>query len=552
MQNIETYFLNTLLRPAQVIERISEQVELQEGVFSTNSTIEYDVPSTLRQKKHLMIPIVFRGKDELTRELMVTSPPGFSLRRLNDSELVELLVRSLSSTFTECGWPQLDTSVLREVARFAIALPVNDSEDDFVRSYQGIIKSAEIDNDDQEAMLASLFLAMRSMKPICYAVEWAEWNDQNCSRLKLLVSRKVALVPIRRHGTNIFINTYLKLKRLFTKRRMNFYFGLGNADCSKSYHLSLVGSQGTYLTGMQFKRIGKEDEFFICEDICINSRHDQSATRIYIKQGRGFSRAALSLTFDRRSQRPVATLLVTSVACLLVSIQSYFEFRSCESATGVFQPITILSIGVLVSSWQAMEEYRAEEILWICNALTALSSFASVLLLVCKGEVANWLGMLSNLVWGGCLTAHFVSAFTSGLATFTKVKLHGLIMDKVPRVRRVPEFDLTSRYRYSFVEFLKKQKEIYDSGASILDRRNISVRQTYPKQFFDYGYGMSRETRYLNDIGSYRSLFSEDWPDGWLMPVWSSAMNPFRLPSQSFYQFAESVIARKEGADNDL
>lgn len=137
----------------------------------------------------------------------------------------------------------------------------------------------------------------------------------------------------------------------------------------------MAGPPKTYLSSLSIAWTGGETEFFMCEEIRISSRYSQKLTRIYIKRGRGFSHAALDVGFEMRMQRPVATSAVTAIAVLLTIAYLYAAYAGGKGCSvDAFKPLSVLSIGTIISAWQAMDEYRAEEWLWLCIAAVAAAS----------------------------------------------------------------------------------------------------------------------------------------------------------------------------------
>lgn len=401
----------------------------------------------------------------------------------------------------------------------------------------------------EREFFAQLFTSLRYVKPICYELRLGDSFDWSCGHLTLTVDRTAPLVPVRKSSSTFLGNAYLRIKRIFTKERLHYYFGLGSADCARSYHLTVAGPAKTFLSRFTIVRVGGLGEFFICKDIRVSSRYSQKLMRLYIRHGRGFSHAALDVSFEMLSQRPIATAVITAVAVLLTVAYLFAMIvlrHDCK--IDVFKPVSVLSIGTLFSIWQAMDEYRAEEWLWSCVVAVSLSSLTVIIM-----SMLEALGFMTDrpvkvLIWTLCLTATLASAVAASSVFFSKIKLHGAIMDRVPKIRRVARHDKNSKDGIDFAKLIEVQMDMLRSAGETEDTFHFSDRAQRAEEDFAKGSlrgvlnGLNRQTMYIMGIRQYRCLISAEWPDGWLMPVWVSSMNPFRLPSKQYCEDASRAL----------
>ena len=547
---VATYFLNALLRPSYSVSRMREHIEPTVGSFHVRSEIEFDIPNELLKSRSLYLPVVFQGKCELTRELVTSNPQGLEIRKLNDEELNRLICEALQEVISGCGWKDIDNSKLSGIVDEALSSIFDCEDNEFYRRCGALNKGAGITKRDQAAFLAAFFEAVRFVKPICYKVAMCDNKPIGRQHIVLNVNRIVPLVPVRQLSSHLFMALYIKVKRLLTKKRLHFYYGLGNADCAKSYHLSFEGLPNTYLSDFQIVGVGERDEFFICEDISVSTRYDQQYSRLYIRNGRGFSRAAIDVSFERRSQRPVVVLLVSGLACLLVTAYLYFTSVVGEHDADLFRPLTILSIGTLVTAWQAMEEYRAEEWLWLCISAVAITSFCVIVGLLCNKPLHDVFGSFLRWPWLVCLTIEFLVTHIATLALVSKLKLHGCIVDRVPRVRKALRLNCLGIEKQNFQSMIESQRNrlsnLGESASSESDNDISSFNADGELQDL----APSRIERYKKDMWVYRQLFSKNWIDGWLMPSWSSSMNPFRMPSLTFCEWAAEILSKCDSEQN--
>lgn len=539
-ETAETYLLSALIRPSSHLIRITDYVRPGTGSFSVQSELEFKIPGELfgsdRNPKSpkLYFPVVFQGKPEFNRELEITAKYGLPIRRLRDDELNSVLCKAFCDVFSTCGWQSIPESYLHEFVHEALDYYANETDYDFYQRLDSLLFKLRLNNDFQLGLLSEFFVAVRFVKPVCFEVPNKEVT--HFSNVALLVTRSSPLVPLRKTQNGLFQKAYLRIKRFFTKKRLHFYYGLGNADCAQSYHLAITCPDNTFLAGMQIVRVGGAGEVFICKDISVSSRCDQATSRIYIREGRGFSRAALSFSFERRSHKPLAALVATSAISLVASLYLYTVVSPDLSGSTAFLPITLLSVGTLITVWQAMEEYRAEEWLWLCIAAVAVSSMTIVIMILLNKLLSEMFPEQLRIAWQVCLMAQFTVMVVSALVLFGKLKLHGALMDRVPRLRQVPSADPSSIFKYNFAELIAQQEYELTHGMNAVSSGKPMLWN--PNRALSLG----RKERYMRDISAYSILLSLRWTDGWLMPVWASSMNPYRQPSKVFVNSARRSL----------
>lgn len=558
----EIYLLNALMRPAFSITRIRDVVELGKHACHVHSQIEYRIPAALIQREgsgqlgskiRLTLPVVFQAKCEFTRNLTVATYGGsrnYRLYRLSDGELSNLLCMAFKQMIKMNNWVDIGKDEIRSLIEGALEYHVDETDFQFDARLRSLMVSAGLNStqceksvqnnkgDCQfllEKFVIEFFYALRYIKPICYVIEM-DGESNIYSNITIEVERDVSFVPVRQMSINLLHRIALFLKRCLTKKRLHYYFGLGNADCCNSYHVSFRCPDDFYLSEVRIAQARNPVDFFICEDIRICSRYDQVWSQAYIKSGRGFSCAALEMKYERRNHKPVAALVATSFISLLMALALYSGVFSGDEGADAFLPLGVLSVSALITIWQAMEEYRAEEWLWLCIGAVAVSSSILAVITLFRGVIQPLMGSVWELVWRFCLTIHFVSGEVSALVLFEKLKLHGAIMDRVPRLRQVPASDPSSFYRYNFNELLSIQEARINYAESEFGQ--CSSRVWSPSLACSLG----REGRYEIDIAAYRVLISKKWVDGWLIPMWTSSLNPYRLPSVSFSELARQAI----------
>lgn len=549
VNNAETLFINILMRPACFISRIREHVQPSVGSFHVHSEIEYDIPENLRSLNDMYLPVVFQAKCELSRELKVSGPASIAMRRIDDDGMVELLCDAIAGAVASNDWPSIARTHLHRFAKEVFKFIDGETDAEFSNRWLVLANEMNLTDNAQIECFASLFMSLRYVKPICYEVHSDGTPAWNRGHVTIEVERMSPLVPVRSVPSSPVERAYLKVKRLLTKKRLHFYYGLGGADFARSYHLSMAGPPKTYLSSLSIARTGGETEFFMCEDIRISSRYSQKLTRVYIKRGRGFSHAALDVGFEMRIQRPVATSAVTAIAVLLTIaylFASYAGGKGC--AVDVFKPLSVLSVGTLFSAWQAMDEYRAEEWLWLCIAVVAAASFIGIILSMLTSLKLLENNLVVTTIWGACLIASFASAVATSVALFSKIKLHGAVMDRVPKMRRAHPHDRSSSRDIDFSDLINKQQEMLRSADENDDTFHYSGRALRAEGTASrgsdthYSSGINRDAMYAQDVMQYRCLMSDRWPDGWLMTNWMSSVNPYRLPSKLYCDSASKLL----------
>ena len=403
--------------------------------------------------------------------------------------------------------------------------------------------------------LKSLLESYRFAKPVCYELSPSDKGGFIAAPV-ITVERTVPQVLLRERVETIFGKGFLHIKRLLTKKRMHYYFGLGMADCCESYHLTFHGLKDCYLSGLNLNSIGLGRDIFFADKLIVSNRYDQQFSRLYIHEGRGFSGAALELSYEKRSHKPIAALAMAAFLCLMVMLYIHFasslqlssgtaaaDTGSSFNTSDLFRLITILSVGNVISIWQTMEDYFAEEWLWMgVGALAATTISALVLgLLLCMN--AKWMGFI-RLLWELLICLVFFTSAGSAFALYGKIKLHGNIMHKVPMARSISDnYERTLRP---------------NDLDSVVKKYQVSLDFESTDPYFDYvfsdtdadgdiqPYAQGRVSEYEMGIYFYRALIGSNWKDGWLFPVWASSVNPYHQGSKSFID-----LAMGEGVGNE-
>lgn len=563
-----TVLIRALITPSVLIKRIREGITPTTGAYKVNSEIEYCLPRNLQNVKNLTLPVLFQGKCELMRNLVVNSRDGYRCRRLSDAELLNKLAEELKHYFVECNYPRLFDS--KQFCAQMLRANRHQTDEQFkndsllcISKALGVtsVNNLRIFQDKSESSrravltLKTLLESYRFAKPVCYELSRSS-EDVFAAAPVIALERSVPQVLLRERAVTIFGKVFLHFKRLLTKKRMHYYFGLGMADCCESYHLTFHGLKDCYLSGLNFNSIGFGRDIFFADKLVVSNRYDQQFSRLYIHEGRGFSGAALELSYEKRSHKPIAALTMAAFLCLMVMMYIYFasslQFSSVTSAdvtssgfntSDLFRLITILSVGNVISIWQTMEDYFAEEWLWMgVGALAATTISALILgLLLCMN--AEWTGFI-RLLWELLICLVYFTSAGSAFALYGKIKLHGNIMHKVPVARSISDsYECTLRPN-GLDDIAKKYQDALDS------------QSTDP--YFDYGffnadayalfqqYALGRVAEYDFGIYFYRALIGSNWKDGWLFPVWASSVNPYHQGSKSFID-----LAMQEGVSDE-
>ena len=328
------------------------------------------------------------------------------------------------------------------------------------------------------------------------------------------------------------------------------------ADCCESYHLTFHGLKDCYLSGLNFNSIGLGRDIFFADELNVSNRYDQQFSRLYIHEGRGFSGAALELSYEKRSHKPIAALAMAAFLCLMVMVYIYFAINlqpsSTADATGVtssfnasdlFRLITILSVGNIISIWQTMEDYFAEEWLWMGVGALVVTTISALVLGLLPCMNAERMGFI-RLLWKLLICLVYFTSAGSAYALYGKIKLHGNIMHKVPVARSISDnYERTLRS---------------NDLDSIAKRYQDAINSDSADPYFDYvfsdadadgeiqPYAQGRVSEYEMGIYFYRALIGSNWKDGWLFPVWASSVNPYHQGSKSFID-----LAMGEGVGNE-
>lgn len=563
-----TVLIRALITPSVLLKRIREGITPATGAYKVTSEIEYYLPRNLQNANTITLPVLFQGKCELMRNLVVNSKDGYRCRRLNDAELLNRLTEELNNYFAECNYPQLIDSKrfcaqLLQTSRYQTDKQFkNDSllcicKAFGVNSVMDLNAIQEMSESNRQAILTlkSLLESYRFAKPVCYDLYQSN-ADGFIEAPVISVERTVPQVLLREKADTAIGKCFLCMKRLLTKKRMHYYFGLGMADCCESYHLTFHGLKDCYLSGLNFNSIGLGRDLFFADKLIVSNRYDQQFSRLYIHQGRGFSGAALELSYEKRSHKPIAALTMAAFLCLMVLVYIYFvsslqlssgmvtaKADSSFDTSDLFRLITILSVGNVISIWQTMEDYFAEEWLWMgVGSLAVTTILALVLgLLLCMN--AGWIGFI-QLLWELLICLVFFTSAGSAFALYGKIRLHGNIMHKVPVARSISDSYERTLHSSDLSNIAKEYQAVL--GTELTDPYYDYVFSCVDAEDKFQPYAQGRSAEYDMGIYYYRALIGSNWKDGWLFPVWASSVNPYHQGSKSFINLA---IGKEAGDD---
>ena len=563
-----TVLIRALITPSVLLKRVREGITPAIGAYSVNTEIEFLLPDNLQSTESITLPVLFQGKCELMRNLVVTSKDGYRCRRLSDAELLNKLTEELNSYFAECHYPRLIDS--KSFCAYMLQSTRYQTDAEFkvdslscictvlgANSVMDLNAFQDMSENNRQAVLTlkSLLESYRFAKPVCYELSPSGKGGFIAAPV-ITVERTVPQVLLRERVETIFGKGFLHIKRLLTKKRMHYYFGLGMADCCESYHLTFHGLKDCYLSGLNFNSIGLGRDIFFADELNVSNRYDQQFSRLYIHEGRGFSGAALELSYEKRSHKPIAALAMAAFLCLMVMVYIYFasnlqhssstvttDVTSSFNVSDLFRLITILSVGNIISIWQTMEDYFAEEWLWMGVGALVVTTISALVLGLLPCMNAEWVDFV-RLLWGLLICLVYFTSAGSAFALYGKIKLHGNIMHKVPVARSISDSYERTLHSNDLGSVVKKYQDA------------INSESTDP--YFDYAfsnvdadgdfqpYAQGRVSEYEMGIYFYRALIGSNWKDGWLFPVWVSSVNPYHQGSKSFID-----LAMGEGVGNE-
>lgn len=547
MKTPEGLFLATLLKPAKTVTRLREGISPAKGCFHIVSHYEFKIPKELNNGDSVILPIAFRGKNELTNGLEIVPEPGVWLRKMGRDEIERWTEKCLAKILsrhvkgTESNSPD---EVARRVAKTAIENHLYESEEEFSEKRLETLEYAREYNHKLVELMNSLMISLRYVRPICVELTWGDAEGVPKEYIRLTIRKNLSLVPVRRIDANGSKSFPIRdrIKRLFTKKRMRYYFGLGNADCARRYHLTFCGPEKTYLSFFNLLGTGDNNEFFIADKMYATNRYDQQVSRLYIRNGRGFSRAALAISYEECSHRSIMALCGTSVVCLLLLLYFGLGFVAPMKALAltsseIVLPLTVLSIGSIISIWEAMEEYRAEEWLWmgaVLSIVVSLAASAHLVLFAVHVKYAYIPSVFDVSLWIAYIVIEFFVAETSAMVLFEQVKQHGDLMYKVPLTRSAVEDDFHNAPKIDF------QRAIENMRNGVTKRGECIFPKPDPK------WANAVSIKYCFDAHQYKDLIGKDWVDGWLVPIWSGLVNPYCSPSEDFCNYAEEILNWRE------
>lgn len=306
-----TVLIRALITPSALIKRVREGITPTTGAYKVNSEIEFLLPKDLQISESITLPVLFQGKCELMRNLVVNSKDGYRCRRLNDAELLNKLTEELNNYFAVCHYPRLTDSksfcaYMLQNSRYQTDKQFKDDSLSCICEVLGVNSVKDLnafqnktENNRQAVLtLKSLLESYRFAKPVCYELCPSDKGVFIAAPV-ITVERTVPQVLLRERVETIFGKGFLHIKRLLTKKRMHYYFGLGMADCCESYHLTFHGLKDCYLSGLNLNSIGLGRDIFFADKLIVSNRYDQQFSRLYIHEGRGFSGAALELSYEK-------------------------------------------------------------------------------------------------------------------------------------------------------------------------------------------------------------------------------------------------------------
>lgn len=517
-----TYLLYAFLRMRDCVPRIRESIRPGVGCCRLLSDIEFEVPPALRSIKELYVPIVIQGRAEMVNDLEVRCDACAVARRLNDGQVVDLFSRAVTGLFCARGWIVDDSEALNGFVAGVLrgASLTKTAGKDF--GVERITKSQEA-----ASFLRAFEKRLRRVKPICVSLKLSSEQSSWDKYITIKTERIVPLVPVRRPGTAAI------LIRKFTKRRMKYYFNLSGADCAQSYHLTFAGPSNTYLNTCQLLCMNEGTDLLFAEEMSVTNRYDQQNSRLYIRNGRGFKRAALSVSYEERGHKPVSALCAAAISSLLVMFYLALQFvfseqdpQASPTSSDLVLPLTILTISSLASVWEAMEDHRAEEWLWLGGAITVVASLVASVDLVVLSVAASlseaW-RLATVAVMLACLVAEFVVALFAVLALFERIKQHGALMDRVPVTRYASSSNVDCITLAQYCEMEAIAKDDFQDGSEGAAAYHVSSGS------------FSKWGRYCEDIAQYSSLIGSDWSDGWLIPAWNAEISPYCAISKEHY-----------------
>lgn len=555
------FFFMALATPAECINRIRESVTPDIGNSLVEEEIEFAIPDFMMSKllpqptfecsRTVIVPAVMQGKSELTSGLEMRFADGSSARKMTDDEMEDAFCEQLELLMhpMRTATSQEEANAVRKFYRELMCDDVREMDARFERRKREAVANlidsikGEMPGESRQAWFDYLSLLMDSLrfsKPLCI-----EYPLTPADRvLSIHVRRTAPLVPVRvRAIRGIFKNVRggeigsvkARLLRLFTKRRRCYYLGLGNADRCRSYHLTFNNPAGTNLVWAMLSLLDGVNGLAFADKAVVTSRGDQSHLKMYIRNGRGFNRVALHLSFDVRSHRTTAFMCWTAFISFVLLTYIGFNYVpvlggcKCVDVEMMGLCFAVLALSALTVVWEAMEKDHAEEWLW-------LASGGSVVIAVCALVYMAFVSIAPSAVnhapfsilWIGALSVEYAIVLLS-FAMFVKNTVQrGEVLDKVPHTRSLDEPD------NEFVDFRSAKTRLEDGA-----RQSYDLLLSEPK-----GSVNGNRKRYLHDIAAYRMLVKEDWSDGWLIPEWASASNYYWLPSPDFLSNLERAKNR--------
>lgn len=402
------FFLTSLVNPAECVTRIREKVVPDASGCKIDEEIEFRIPDKMalpmnaRLPRTLAIPIALQGKSELTAGLEICAEDGSSLHKLNDSEMEIAVCDSLAVLL--CSLSKAIPSKIKSGVREFYCAAMKDGlwegdnafrsrKDEAVTNLVGSLGILDdCHNKELKEFLSAFMDSFRFAKPICVKLEVTP-----ASPFTITVSRITPLVPIRVKAIRGVIHDRkgggaafrARVMRLFTKRRRCYYFGLGNADRCKSFHLTFQNPCSSYLMNSALMARDGRNDISFADRAVVTSRGDQNYFKMFIRNGRGFNRVSLFVSFLPRSHRTMAfmcwTAVISFVFLAYVALSCVPEFHGCRNAANV-EMVTlcfaVLALSAVAAVWEAMERDRAEEWLWLSSGGSVVVAACALLYIV--------------------------------------------------------------------------------------------------------------------------------------------------------------------------
>lgn len=523
------FFLSMLMTPSIYTRRIREDIKPRIGTFNVNTEYVVEVPKGLRDKD-LVLPAIVQNKYELTSELTLTDCNGRRLQRLADGDTEKCLAKAIYLLLVR-KVDQGSERIQLLAGRIASSVMGSFSHDEI----KDLIKEINsLQSDEYVASIATFLKVMvrnfNEVKPICVRVSPAERVGANLSGLEefdgfspsdgfvcIKANRNVPLVPIRNKLSGNFDKFGRGFVRFLTKKRMTYYFNLGNADRARSYHLTFSGPDHSYYVESGIKVLSRSAlPFIFAERMAMTNRYDQQSSRLYVRNGKGFCNAALLFSYEDRSHQPIQAVCASAALCL--GLVCFVGFSYLRKEGTIFSEIgsmtvffSVMTLAGLMSVWSTLGEKRSEEWLWLSAFATMLIPMLSLGYLVVYGAtewgfIGDGANTFGKMFWGSMVVLSYMVFLVTVAALFERVKQHGAFMYRTPKTYLLEDYDDPAN-------LVAKP-----SGEAATVSRNPSP---------------------------YYRLYDTAWSDGWLVPIWASCIDVYMTSTNAFMTFARNNCSGK-------